>query len=203
MINILCYNLGMKWSDLSSKQRAYAYGFAALALVMLWAFISAGMITHDFNRTQLSGNNGKKEAIIKGIILTETKNEKKYWELYGESGTYDSSDQIAMMDNVVGNFYKDNEVSMSFQSSKGSYNAKKKVIVLYQDTFVVLKDGITLKADRLRYPGNNEPITAYGNVKITRGDQFSATADEIEISPDFESFIIRGRTTSNIFEEAK
>jgi len=107
------------------------------------------------------------------------------------------------MDNVVGNFYKDNEVSMSFQSTKGTYNSKRKIIMLYDDTFVVLKDGTTLKADRLRYPGNNEPITANGNVRITRGDQFSATADEIEITPDFESFIIRGKTTSNIYEEDK
>ncbi len=172
-------------------------------LIMLWAFISAGMITHDFNRSQVSGGKEKKEAFISGIILTETKDDTKYWELYGETGSYDSNNQVAMMDNVVGNFYKDNEVSMSFQSSKGSYNAKRKIIVLYQDTFIVLKDGTTLKADRLRYPGNGEPITAYGHVKITRGNQFAATADEIEITPDFESFIIRGKTTSNIYEEDK
>ena len=193
----------MKWSDLSKKQRAYIGAFGALISVMVWAFVSAGMITHDFNRNQVTGGKDKKEAIINGIVLTETKNETKYWELYGESGTYDSSNQVAIMDNVVGNFYKDNEVSMSFQSSKGTYNSKRKIIMLYDDTFVVLKDGTTLKADRLRYPGNNEPITANGNVRITRGDQFSATADEIEITPDFESFIIRGKTTSNIYEEDK
>ena len=69
-------------------------------------------------------------------------------------------------DYSVGNFYKDNEVSMSFQSSKGTYNAQKKVIMLYQDTFIVLKDGMTLKADRLRYPGGDEPIIAKGNCAI-------------------------------------
>lgn len=193
----------MKWSDLSKKQRAYVGAFGALVSVMVWAFVSAGMITHDFNRSQVTGAKDKNEAIISGIVLTETKNESKYWELYGEKGSYDSANQVAMMDNVVGNFYKNNEVSMSFQSSKGTYNATKKVILLYQDTFVVLKDGTTLKADRLRYPGNNQPITAQGNVKITRGNQFSANADEIEISPDFESFVIKGKTTSNIYEEDK
>ena len=193
----------MKWSDLSKKQRAYIGAFGALISIMVWAFVSAGMITRDFNRSQITGGKDKKELSINGIVLTETKNETKYWELYGETGTYDSSSQVAMMDNVVGNFYKDNEVSMSFQSSKGTYNATRKVIVLYQDTFVVLKDGTTLKADRLRYPGNNQPITAQGNVKITRGNQFSAKADEIEISPDFEKFIIKGKTTSNIYEEDK
>jgi len=193
----------MKWSSLSKKQKTYIGAFFALTSVMVWAFVSAGLITHDFNRSQLSGGKDKKEAFINGIVLTETKNEAKYWELYGETGSYDGENEVAMMDNVVGNFYKDNEVSMSFQSSKGTYNAKRKIIVLYQDTFVALKDGTTLKADRLRYPGNDEPITAQGNVKITRGSQFSATADEIEITPDFESFIIKGKTTSNIYEEDK
>ena len=193
----------MKWSNLSKKQKAYIAGFGAIASIMLWAFISAGMITHDFNRSQISGNKDKQEANIKGIILTETKNETKYWELYGETGSYDSTNEIAMMDNVIGNFYKDNEVSMSFQSSKGTYNATKKIIVLYDDTFVVLKDGTTLKANRLRYPGGDEPITAKGDVRITRGNQFVAFADEIEISQDFESFIIKGNTTSKIYEDKK
>ena len=193
----------MKWSNLSKKQKAYIGAFGALVSVMIWAFVSASLITHDFNRNQIAGNKDSKEAFINGIVLTETKEQQKYWELYAETGSYNSSTDVAIMDNVVGNFYKDNEVSMSFQSSKGTYNAQKKVIMLYQDTFIVLKDGMTLKADRLRYPGGDEPIIAKGNVKITRGNQFSATADEIELSPDFESFVIKGKTTSNIYEEKK
>ncbi len=193
----------MRWSNLSKKKKVYIGAFAGLVSIMLWAFISAGIITHDFNRSQLSLNKDKQEAKINGIILTETKDRTKYWELYGEKGTYDSTNEVAMMDNVVGNFYKDNEVSMSFQSSKGSYNAQKKVIVLYENTFVVLKDGTTLKADRLRYANSTEPITAHGNVQITRGGAFLATADNIEISPDFQSFKIKGKTTSKIYEEKK
>ena len=115
-----------RWSNLSRKQKAYIGAFGALAGVMVWAFISAGVITHDFNRSQLSTDKDRQEALINGIILTETKNEKKYWEIYGETGSYDSRNEIAMMDNVIGNFYKENEVGMSFQSSKGSYNATTK-----------------------------------------------------------------------------
>jgi len=188
------------WSNLSRKKKVYIYAFITLASVLIWAFVSAGIITHDFNRSQLSVNKDKQEATINGIILTETKEEKKYWELYGETGSYDSTNEIAMMDNVIGNFYKDNEVSMSFQSSKGTYNAAKKTIVLYQDTFVVIKDGTTLNADRLRYSGSDVPIVARGNVKITRSKGFLALADEVEISPDFESFKIVGKTTSKIYD---
>ena len=188
------------WSNLSRKKKAYIGAFVVLASVMVWAFISAGVITHDFNRSQLSTDKDRQEALINGIILTETKDEKKYWEIYGETGSYDSNNEVAMMDNVIGNFYKENEVAMSFQSSKGSYNAKTKVIVLYQDTFIVIEDGTTLKADRLRYAGNDEPIIATGNVQITRDNNFVATADKVEISPDYEHFKITGNTTSKIYE---
>lgn len=188
------------WSNLSRKKKAYIYAFAALASIMVWAFISAGVITHDFNRSQLSTDKDRQEALINGIILTETKNEKKYWEMYGETGAYDSNNEIAMMDNVIGNFYKENKVGMSFQSSKGTYNASTKVIVLYQDTFIVLEDGTTLKADRLRYAGSDRPVVATGNVKITRDNNFVATADKVEISPDYEHFKITGNTTSKIYD---
>ncbi len=188
------------WRNLSRKKKAYVGAFAALASVMVWAFVSAGVITHDFNRSQLSTEKDRQEAWINGIILTETKNEKKYWEIYGETGSYDSKNEVAIMDNVIGNFYKENEVAMSFQSSKGSYNSNTKIIVLYQDTFIVLEDGTTLKADRLRYAGNDQPIIATGNVKITRDDNFVATADKVEISPDYEHFKIIGNTTSKIYE---
>ena len=187
------------WSNLSRKKKAYIYAFAALASIMVWAFISAGVITHDFNRSQLSTDKDRQEALINGIILTETKDEKKYWEIYGETGSYDSNNEVAMMDNVIGNFYKENEVAMSFQSSKGSYNSKTRVIVLYQDTFIVLEDGTTLKSDRLRYAGNDEPIIATGNVQITRDNNFVATADKVEISPDYGHFKISGNTTSKIY----
>lgn len=188
------------WSNLSRKKKAYIYAFAALASIMVWAFISAGVITHDFNRSQLSTDKDRQEALINGIILTETKDEKKYWEMYGETGAYDSNNEIAMMDNVIGNFYKENKVGMSFQSSKGTYNASTKVIVLYQDTFIVLEDGTTLKADRLRYAGSDRPVVATGNVKITRDNNFVATADKVEISPDYEHFKITGNTTSKIYD---
>ena len=193
----------MKWSELSKKKKAYIIGFGALTLVMFWAFFSAMVITRNLDRSKLSTDANRQEASINGIILTETKDRTKYWEMYGETGEYDSKNEIAMMDNVVGNFYKDNDVSMSFQSTKGTYNAAKKIIVLYQDTFIVMKDKTTLKADRLRYAGNDVPITAHGNVRITRGNSFLATAEEVEIAPDFDSFKIIGKTTSKIYEEKK
>lgn len=191
----------MKWRDLSKKKKAYLLAFAGFVGILLWAFISAGVITHNFNRSQLSTDQDRQEALINGIILTETKDDKKYWEIYGETGTYDSTNGVALLDNCIGNFYDDNnEVTMSFESSKGTYNSKKTQIIMYNDTRIVIKDGIMLEADRLTWTGRENPVIAKGNVKITRNGQFIATANEVEISPEYDKFKITGNAVSKMYD---
>lgn len=188
--------------NLTRKQKAYAGAFVAIVGLLAWAFISAGVITHNFNRSQLQTDQDRQEALINGIILTETKDEKKYWEIYGETGNYDSKNGVAMLNNVVGNFYDDNnEVSMSFESSKGTYNEKKEQIILYDDTFIVLKDLTTLRANRLVWSGKDIPIIAEGNVRITRKSDLLSTAKKVEISPDYEKFKIIGNTVSKVYSD--
>lgn len=106
-----------------------------------------------------------------------------------------------MLNNVIGNFYDDkNEVSMSFESSKGTYNEKKGQIILYDDTFIVLKDFTTLRANRLEWSGNDKPITAEGNIRITRDKDFLATASKVEICPTYDNFKIIGNAVSKMYD---
>lgn len=192
----------MDLRKLSRKQKAYIGAFAAIVGLLAWAFISAGVITHNFNRSQLQTDQDRQEALINGIILTETKDEKKYWEIYGETGNYDSKNGVAMLNNVVGNFYdENNEVSMSFESSKGTYNEKKEQIILYEDTFIVLKDLTTLRANKLVWSGKDIPIVAEGNVRITRKSDLLSTAKKVEISPDYNTFKIIGNTVSKVYSD--
>lgn len=193
----------MNWKNLPKKKRLYALVFFALGGILAWAFITAGIITHDFNRQQLKSQGDQQEAIVRGIILTETKDEQKYWEIYGETGKWDSGKGIAQLNKVIGNFYKDNEVSMSFESSKGTYNSKEGDITLYNDTFIALKDGITLKADKLHWTDSHSPIIAEGHIQIQKGKELLSTADKIEISPDYSSFKISGKTVSKVYEDKK
>lgn len=191
----------MRWKNLSKKRKAYLIAFVAFVGILLWAFVSAGVITHNFNRSQLSTDQDRQEAQINGIILTETKDDKKYWEIYGETGTYDSTNGVALLDNCIGNFYDDNnQVSMSFESSKGTYNSKKTQIIMYNDTRIVIKDGTSLEADRLTWTGRDNPVIAKGHIKITRNGQLFATADEVEISPSYEQFKISGHTVSKLYD---
>ena len=92
---------------------------------------------------------------------------------------------------------------MSFESSKGTYNSKDGDITLYNDTFIALKDGITLKADKLHWLNSHSPIIAEGHIQIQKGKELISTADKIEISPDYSSFKISGKTVSKVYEDKK
>lgn len=204
LIKIFCAKiLYMNWKDLPKKKRLYFIVFGALSAVLAWAFITAGIITHDFNRKLLQNNGDGQEALVNGVILTETKDDQKFWEIYGENGKWDSSLGVAQLNGVIGNFYKDNEVSMSFESSKGTYNSKEGNITLYDDTFIVLKDGITLSADRLYWYNSHSPVVAEGHIKIQKDNELLSTADKITISSDYSSFKIEGNTVSKVYEDKK
>ncbi len=191
----------MDWNKLSKKKRLYVIISLSIAAVLLWAFISARVITHDFNRQQVEGKQNEQKALVHGVILTETKNDQKYWEIYGDTGRWDSVNGEAQLDGVLANFYKDNEVSMSLRSSKGTYNQNTKAITLYEDTLIVLKDGITLNADKLVWLNSESPIVAEGHIKIQKDTQLVSTADKITISPTYESFKIEGNTVSKVYED--
>lgn len=202
MLTFIYMDLKKKFKNLSKKQKAYVGAFLAIVALLAWAFISAGVITHNFNRSQLQTDQDRQEATIDGIILTETKDEKKYWEIYGETGSYDSKNGVALLNNVLGNFYDDkNEVSMSLESSKGTYNEKKEQIILYDNSFIVLKDLTTLRANKIIWSGKDIPTIAEGNVRITRKDELLATAKRVEISPDYGTFKIIGNAVSKVYSD--
>lgn len=174
----------------------------ALTGILLWAFVTARVITHDFKR-QMNNNKTEQEAVVKGVILTETKNDQKYWEVYGDTGHWNGEKGVAQLDGVLANFYKDNKVSMSLKSSKGTYDSESKVITLYEDTVIAIEGGITLNADKLTYVSSSEPIVAEGHIKVRKDNSLVSTADKIVISPDYSDFKIMGHTVSKVYEDKK
>ena len=76
----------LKWfRNLNAKKRTYFIITLVIVLIMSWAFISAGVITGNFNRAQLKGTENKQKVDAFGVIITETKDGKKYFEIYGET----------------------------------------------------------------------------------------------------------------------
>ena len=193
----------MDLKTLSKKKRVYLMIALAVLGILLWAFVNAKIITHDFNRKMVSGEKKQQEAVVKSVILTETRNDQKYWEIYGDTGHWQADSGVAQLDGVWANFYKDNKVSMSLKSSKGTYDSETKIITLYEDTFVAIDGGITLNADKLIYESSDKPIVGEGHIKIRKDNALISTADKIIISPDYTNFKIVGHSVSKIYEDKK
>lgn len=190
----------MNFKNLTKKRKIYFLVFLALVGVLLWAFITAGIITRSFNRSQLVGTENRQELDISSIILTETKGDKKYWEIYGEKGYYNSDDRVALLENITGNFYSNNEVSMSFESTKGTYNEVKKQIIMYSNTHIVIKDGTSLYCDKLIWSGSDKDVIAQGHIRILRSGQLVTTAQKAIISSDYSKFKIVGKTVTKLYD---
>ncbi len=192
-----------KFQSFDKKKKAYVIAILAVVFVMLWAFIYAGIITANFNRAQLKNKENEQKVDAIGIIITETKERTKYFEIYGENGHYSNDHSLATLNNVIGNFYKDNEVYMSFQSSKGTYDENTGVITLFENTYIVLKNGISLKTDKLIWSGGDKETIADGHVIIKKDDELVSTAEKCIISPGYDKFKIKGKTVTKVFEKKK
>ena len=64
----------------------------------------------------------------------------------------------------------------------------------------MVKDGTSLEADRVIWSGSDNPVIAYGNVRITRNAELLATAESVEISPDYDKFKISGHAVSKLYD---
>lgn len=192
-----------EFQKLDSRRKSYTLVISLIVLVIGWAFVSAGVITGNFNRAQIKNGADEQKVNAQGIIITETKDGTKYFELYGETGNYNNIDKVAVLYNVIGNFYKNNEVYMSFQSSKGQYDEKNRVITLYENTFIALQDDTTLETDKLVWSGSDKDTYAIGHVKIKRAKDMVAIADKCIIGAGYNKFKIVGNTKTEVFGKDK
>ncbi|MCQ2744497.1 MAG: LPS export ABC transporter periplasmic protein LptC [bacterium] len=196
-------NIIPKFQTLDKRKKIYVVILFVILAVLSWAFISAGIITGSFNRAQIKNGPEQQKVNAEGIIITETKDGTKYFEIYGENGNYDNKDKIARLNNVIGNFYKNNEVYMSFQSSKGEYDEKEKSITLYENTYIVLQNDTSLEANKLIWGGSDKDTVAEGHVRIKRGKDMIAIADKCIIGANYDKFKIIGNTKTKVFGKDK
>lgn len=193
-------NFKTDFKKIGKKRTIYIILFITVIGILLWAFITAEIITRNFNRQQLIGTENRQELDVSGIIITETKNDMKYWEIYGENGYYSSDNKVALLENVTGNFYSNNSVSMSFEATKATYNEVKKQIILFNNVHIVIKDGTSLFCNRLTWSGSNKDVVATGNIKINRHNELIATAQKAVINPDYSRFQIVGKTVTKLYK---
>lgn len=186
---------------MSKRKIAYISILSLIFIGCLWAFIMAGVITKNFKKEVLKSAGEKQKLDIKDLLITETKNDKKYWELYADAGYYDSQNKDVILYNVVGNFYEDEEVVLSMESTKGTYNEEEKKVVLYDDTYIIYKDGTSVRADKFTWQGNDKDITASGNVCINRNGEITTYSNEAVLGNNMTSIRIKGRSKTEIYSK--
>lgn len=186
---------------MSKRKIAYIVVLVIFVLGCLWAFIAAGVITKNFKKEALESAGEKQELNIENLIITETKEDKKYWELYAESGYYDSKNKVAILYNVIGNFYDDDKVVLSMESTKGTFDETTKKVVLYDDTYIIYKDGTNVTADRFTWQGNDKDIVAEGKVVIQRYGEIRTFSNEAILGNSMTNIRIKGRSKTELYSK--
>ena len=186
---------------MSKRKIVYIVLLITILFGCSWAFISAGLITKNFKKDILSNAGEKQELNIEKLVITETKDDKKYWELYAESGYYDNQNKVAILYNIIGNFYDNDEVVLSMESTKGSYSETNKKVVLYEDTYFIYKDGTDVKADRFVWEGNDKDIVTTGNVVIRKKGELRTFSNEAILSNQMSQVKIKGRSKTELYSK--
>ncbi len=180
-------------------------GFLVLVLIVagacLWAFISAGVITQGFKKRLADESLGKQEVTIQNLLVTETKEGVKTWEMFAEQGYYDNTNQVAVLSDIVGNFYKDNEVVASFKSARGTYNQVKREIILYEDSLIVYKDGSNVSANQMSWAGKGTDVLANGNVRMELPNKVIVYGEKAVLNSEFNDLQVLGRTKTEIYDK--
>lgn len=186
---------------MSKRKIAYTVILLAVVIGCAWAFIAAGVITKNFKKEALKNAGEKQEVNVKNLIITETKEDKKYWELYAEKGYYDNQNKVVILYNVIGNFYDKDEVVLSMESSMGTYSEEKKKVVLYDNSYFIYKDGTDVRADRFVWEGNDKDIKAQGNVIIRKSGELRTFSKEAVLSEQMTNIKIIGRSRTELYKK--
>lgn len=186
---------------MQKRKIAYIIILSTIVIGCLWAFIAAGVITKNFKKDLIKNAGEKQELNIENLIITETKEDKKYWELYAESGYYDNQNKVAILYNVIGNFYNEDKVVMSMESTKGTYDETSKKVVLYEDTYIIYKDGTNVKANRFTWQGNDKDIVAQGNVIIRRNGEIKTYSNKAILGNNMTNIRIMGRSRTELYSK--
>ncbi len=173
-----------------------------LFVLITVAFIFANKWTKDFQEL-LAAQGSVEHATVHDVVMTETKNGVKDWEVYSAMAEYDNDNVTATMHDIVGNYYKNGKVVMSFAAPKGTYNSETKKIELLESVKVVGKDKIKLTTDKISWVTTEDKIYAEGNVIVNKNDEIIAISDKGSITKDFKEMEIMDNTELRVYKQYK
>ena len=189
--------------DLKNKDKFYIILVSVIVIALLWAFLSAAFITKNFKRNAANNTLDNKRVFVEDLLLTETKEGKKYWEIYAEKGYYEDNRKMAYIGDAIGNFYENEEVIASFQSPRATVNSETGKIILYDRSKLMYKDFTSIVADEFIYQGNKNPVYAKGNVVIEKPGELYIKGENAVLSEDMTHFTVNGKVDTKMYEKRK
>ncbi|MFH0703157.1 MAG: LPS export ABC transporter periplasmic protein LptC [bacterium] len=173
----------------------------ALILLSLWAFIASSRMADNIKQVSNRPDNtiNEEAVFVNDLIITETRDGQKFWEVYAYSGKYDNEQTQALLTNVKGNFYKNNKVILSFEAPMAIYDSKNKGIKLTGGSKALTNNDIFILAKELTWTGNKGDIIAKGSVKIKKADKFSTSGEKCVFNTDFSKFKVIGSSETNVY----
>lgn len=174
-----------------------------IIIVSAWAFFLSRNMTKNIVKPSENQSLNDENASVQELILTESKDGKKYWELYAQSGDYDSIKNQVHLKFVKGNLYKNDKVVMSFDSPSAIYYDKKKEIKLYNGSRAALSNNVLISADELYWKSKDDIMIASGNVKIRKASDllvignkaiYSTQTNKIKMIGQVKSMLLKNKT---------
>ena len=175
--------------------------FILLGLVTI-AFVFASKWTRDFQEL-LASQGGVEHAKVNDVVITETKDGLKYWEIYAAVGEYDAAKVQATLTDIVGNYYQNNEVVMSFTAPKGVYNSENKEVSLLENVRVVGKNDAEMTANKISWVTTDNIIKAEGNVTINKANELIALSNKAAVTTDFKNIEIIENAELRVYKDYK
>ena len=182
-----------------TKRSIFSLIFLAIfGILSTWAFIVSKNIMGEINIADNSPQ-ADEQVDLRELIITETKEGKKFWEIYADSGHYNNGTEKAVLKNISGNFYKEGNVVLSVASPVAVYDSEKKEIRLKGGAEALNDKDIYIEAEEICWAGAKDKINARGDVKIIRNKQVMTVSDESSFDTDFTNLKITGDANTYVF----
>ena len=189
---------------MDKKRKIFKIILLLVTLMLLWGLVWSYCVTKTVRKNNKDSKLKNQHAVVKNIIVTETQDEKKYWEFYAKSGEYDSLNHSVQLNDLIGNFYDKNEqVVVSFKSTKGTYDEKTKKVILNGDNLFVGKNDSQLYGDKLIWQGKDKDILADGNVQFIQEGKIVTKSAHAVFNNDLTNFKISGNSIVELYGDEK
>lgn len=172
-------------------------------IACIWAFVAANIITKSIKHDISSNDLEKQVVAIDSLLLTETKEGQKLWELYADKGEYESGSKIIILTNIIANFYQNGTVIASGKSTRGTYDTETKKVILYNDSCIVYKDGTSIHANLMEWEGKEKDVKAKDNVVIIKPNEYIIKSKKAVLTNNMTLFKVIGNVETRVYSKGK